>query len=44
MLPLQQPAHAVPPQLHTPLVHAWVPPQGAQAAPAVPHEVPDCPV
>ncbi len=43
MLPLQQPSHIEPPQLQTPFVQAWLPPQGAQAAPAVPHEVVDCP-
>jgi hypothetical protein len=36
-LPLQQPAHAPPPQLHTPLEQVSPVPQALQAAPPVPH-------
>ncbi len=42
-VPLQQPAHAPPPQEHTPFVHACpLPHPGEQLAPAVPHDVVDC--
>jgi len=33
---LQQPAQDDPPQLHTPLLHAWPEDQALQAAPPVP--------
>jgi hypothetical protein len=41
-LPLQQPAHDVPPQEHVPLVHDCPEPQGPHAAPPVPHSLEDC--
>jgi hypothetical protein len=37
VVPLQQPLHAPPPQLHAPLVHDWPAPQGPHALPLVPH-------
>jgi hypothetical protein len=40
--PLQQPAHAPPPQLQPPLVQLSPAPHGAHVAPAVPHELSDC--
>jgi hypothetical protein len=40
--PLQQPAHEVPPQLHTPLVHACPEAHVLHAAPAAPHTENDC--
>jgi hypothetical protein len=38
VVPVQQPAHAPPPQVHAPIEHAWPPPHGLHAAPPVPHE------
>jgi len=41
VLPVQQPAHVPPPQLHVPPVHVSPPPHGPHAAPPVPHVVVD---
>jgi hypothetical protein len=42
VLPLQQPAHEVPPHPHAPLAHAPPPEHAPQAAPHVPHSLDDC--
>jgi hypothetical protein len=41
VLPLQQPAHAPPPQLHVPLEHVSPVPQALHAAPPLPHWLAD---
>ena len=42
-VPLQQPAHAPPPHVHTPLEQLCPLPHGPQLAPPVPHELLPCP-
>ncbi len=41
-VPLQQPPHEPPPQLHEPFEQLSPLPHGAHVAPLVPHDVPDC--
>ena len=42
LVPLQQPAHDPPPQVHAPLEHESPLPHALHAAPAVPHCPGDC--
>jgi hypothetical protein len=42
VVPLQQPVHDDPPQVHAPLAHDSPPPHPLHAAPAVPHWPADC--
>ncbi len=42
VVPLQQPLHIDPPQLHTPFEHVWPCPHGPHTPPAVPHKASFC--